>query len=123
LITTENGAAVTVRDLDHLEKARKIERSLAKLSPIEDLELFTEGVFGAAQQYIAYATQIHIGKHQDGHEGLTRFLRDNGLGDISEIFNTIDIIRQGRWYGRKGDSETVERLQKLLEEVKGWASA
>lgn len=39
-----------MKALDHLEKARKIERSIAKLDPIEDLELFAEGVFGAAQQ-------------------------------------------------------------------------
>lgn len=111
-----------MKELDHLEKARKIERSLAKLSPPDDLELFTEGIFGAAQQYIAYATQMKIGKHQDSHDGLSRFLRDNGFGDISELFNAIDIIRQGRWYGRKGDSETAERLLKILKQIKRWAS-
>lgn len=56
-----------MKELDHLEKARKIERSLAKLNPLDDLELFTEGIFGAAQHYIAYATQMKIGKHQDSH--------------------------------------------------------
>lgn len=111
-----------MKELDHLEKARKIERSLAKLTPEEDLELFTEGIFGAAQHYIAYATQTKIGKHKDSHEGLSRFLRENGFGDIGELFNAIDIIRQGRWYGRKGNSETAEHLQKLLEQIKRWAS-
>lgn len=54
---------------------------------------------------------------------MSRFLRDNRFGGISELFNAIDIIRQGRWYGRKGDSETAERLLKLLEQIKKWASA
>jgi hypothetical protein len=111
-----------MKDLDHLEKARKIEKSLAKLSPPNDLELFTEGIFGAAQHYIAYATQTKIEKHLDSHEGLSRFLRDNGFEDTSELFNAIDIIRQGRWYGRKGDSETAKQLQKLLEQIKKWAT-
>lgn len=111
-----------MREIDHLEKARKIEKSLTKLNPLDDLELFTEGIFGTAQHYIAYATQTKIMKHLDSHEGLSRFLRENGFGNISELFNAIDIIRQGRWYGRKGDSETAEHLQKLLEQIKKWAS-
>lgn len=47
---------------NHLKRARRIRRSLARLDPREDFELFVKGAFGACLHYIAYLSDARVGE-------------------------------------------------------------
>ena len=102
----------------HLEKARRLEASIEKLDSEEDWELVVEGIYGAMQHYIAVVCEKKIGKHIDTHKGLVRFLRENAMTDISNIFLNIDELRIGRWYGKKTNGETSKLAKELLGKIK-----
>lgn len=40
---------------------------------------------------------------------------------MAEVFESIDRLRAGRFYGKKRNGEVVVEMFKLLEEVKRWA--
>src|SRR3989338_134223 len=102
----------------HLEKAERIEASIEKLDGEKDWELIAEGAYGAAQHYIAFICEQKLGKHQETHKGLVKFLRENGLIDISNLFQQIDELRIGRWYGCNINGETSKLAFELLEKIK-----
>ena len=102
----------------HLEKAKRIEDSIAKLDKEKDWELIVEGVYGTAQHYIAFISEQKLGKHQETHKGLIKFLRENNLEGISNLFQQIDELRIGRWYGSKINGETSKLALDILEKIK-----
>ncbi|MBI2574294.1 HEPN domain-containing protein [Candidatus Woesearchaeota archaeon] len=102
----------------HLEKARRIEASIAKLDEEDDLEVIAESAYGAAQHYIACICQKKIGSHMETHKGLIRFLRENGLVELSNIFKNIEELRIGRWYGKKANGETANLAKELLGRIR-----
>lgn len=102
----------------HLEKAGRIESSIEKLDKEKDWELVVEGVYGAAQHYIAYISEQKLGKHQETHKGLIKFLRENNLEEISNLFMQIDELRIGRWYGGKINGETSKLAFEILNKIK-----
>jgi len=44
-----------------------------------------------------------------------------GEEEISERFINLDILRQERWYGGKGNGGIVKECLKIVEEIKRWA--
>jgi hypothetical protein len=48
------------------------------------------------------------------------FLRRHGEEEISLAFESIDGLRAGRFYGRKGNGEIVKRALENLEVIKKW---
>lgn len=103
---------------NHIEKAKRIEGSISKLDKENDWELIVEGIYGAAQHYIAFICQQKLGKHQETHKGLIKFLRENNLVDISNLFQHIDELRIGRWYGNKINGETSKLAFETLDKIK-----
>lgn len=102
----------------HLEKAERIVASIEKLDKENDWELIVEGAYGAAQHYIACICEKEIGKHLETHKGLIKFLRENNLVELSNLFQQIDELRIGRWYGNKINGETSKLAFKIIDEIK-----
>ena len=102
----------------HLEKAERIVSSIEKLDKENDWELIVEGVYGAAQHYTACICEKKLGKHLETHKGLIKFLRENDLVELSNLFQQIDELRIGRWYGSKVNGETSKLAFKILDEIR-----
>lgn len=108
----------------HLKKAESIQRSLKNLLPDNEgknVEAIVELCYGIVQHLIAYGMEHKYNKHLDSHTGLAKFLTENGEEKISERFIALDILRQGRWYGGKGNGEIVKECLKIVEEIEKWA--
>lgn len=101
-----------------MEKAKRIEASIEKLDKENDWELIVEGAYGAAQHYIACICEKELGKHLETHKGLIKFLRENNLVELSNLFQQIDELRVGRWYGNKTNGETSMLAFEVLEKIK-----
>lgn len=113
-----------MRSDGHLRNARELEasvRELAGLDPDKHIRLIVEGAFGAAHHYIAYGCDSKHGTHSDKHEGVPTILRRFGHSEIAKIFERLDTIRHGRFYGGKGNSETIGEILHLLDRIKEWS--
>ncbi len=107
----------------HLKKAKNIYTSLKKLLPDDEgknVEAIVELSYGIAQHLIAYGMEMKHNKHIDSHVGLAKFLIENGEDQISEWFINLNIFRQGRWYGGKGNGEIVKECLKIIKEIEEW---
>lgn len=102
----------------HLQKAERIRASIEKLDGEEDWELVVEGAYGAAQHYIACICEQKIGEHLETHKGLIKLLRENNLVKLSNLFQQIDELRIGRWYGGKVNGETSKLASEILDKIK-----
>ncbi len=109
----------------HLQRARALEETLDYLladpQPERHLATIAETAFGAAQQYIAYALEVRHGDHSDTHAGMSRRLRQYGYPEIANLFEEIDVLRMGRWYGRQGNGEAIRECRQLLSQIRDWA--
>lgn len=86
----------------HLEKAKRIEKTIRSLNPEFEWELIVEGAYGAAINYIAYIVETKTGTHKDTHKGLPRFLDENGYNELATLFRQLELHRRGGWYGGRG---------------------
>jgi hypothetical protein len=102
----------------HLLKAKREERSTAKLDSEEDAELIIEGIYGAAHHYIAYFLQMKHSEHSDKHDKDFLYLSKHGHRDVMSKFQTIDSLRTGNFYGTRTDGERVAQARRLLAEIK-----
>lgn len=102
----------------HLEKAERIQASIEKLDREKDWELIVEGAYGAAQHYIACICEQKIGRHLETHKGLIKFLRENNMVELSNLFQQIDELRIGIWYGGKINGETSRLAFEILKQMK-----
>lgn len=111
----------------HFQKARELEDTIEYLmsDPQKERHLasLVEDVYGAAQHLIAYALQTRHSTHLDTHAGVARLLREQGYGEIADLFSELDGLRMGRWYGGKGNGQVIERCRKILAQIRQWATA
>lgn len=107
----------------HLETAVQLEKSARQLlfAPEEHVKAIVELIFGSAHHYIAHGLDVKYGEHSDDHTRDAGVLRRVGELDIAQRFESLDRLRAGRFYGRKGNGETVAECIKLLEEIKTWS--
>lgn len=103
---------------EHLRKGKAIEKSIDKLDPEEDWQLIIEGVFGASIHYIAVVCEQRLGKYQETHKGLPRFLDENGLPEVATLFRELGMLRIGRWYGKKTNGKTAKLALEILKKIK-----
>jgi hypothetical protein len=102
----------------HLEKAKRIDKSQRNLDPETSWEAIIEIIYGAAFNYIAYMCEKELGEHLDTHKGLARFLDQNGLNDVAELFRTLDQDRVSKWYGGQDDGDAVRAARSILTKIK-----
>jgi hypothetical protein len=106
----------------HLETAKELEESAKALlsDPDKHTKAIVEILFGAAHHYIACGLERKHKGHSDHHADDSGLLRRRGEEEMAEIFESIDRLRAGRFYGKKRDGEIVTQMFELLEEVKRW---
>lgn len=110
----------------HLRKATEMQDTIQFLTSDPQKErhvaAIVETVYGAAQHLVAYALQTRHGSHLDTHAGMIRLLREQGYGEIADLFGELDTLRMGRWYGGKGNGQVIARCQTILAQIHEWAS-
>ena len=107
----------------HIQKAKRLERTIKKLDVENDWESIVEICYGISLNYIAIICEIKLKKHTDTHKGLPKFLDENDLSQLSTWFREIDALRQGRWYGGKHNGETAKIAISIIEKLKSEAES
>lgn len=108
----------------HLARAEEIERTVQTLMNLDaslHVATIVEGAYGAAQHYIAYGMQRHVGHHVDGHVGLIRALKGAGFASVATLFGQLERMRAGRWYGSQGNGGSAQAAVDIMEEIKRWS--
>ncbi|RMF91142.1 MAG: hypothetical protein D6733_01980 [Methanobacteriota archaeon] len=106
----------------HRETGNQLEESARELmaEPERHVKAIIELVFGAAHHYAAAGLEERYGEHPEKHQQIPGFLRKKGELEVSLAFESIDGLRAGRFYGRKGNGDIVKQAQKNLEVIKRW---
>jgi hypothetical protein len=105
----------------HLARGNEIRSSINSLEKNkENVSAIVELVYGCAFHYIAFASEKKFGTHLDIHNGLMRFLRERDEDKTADLFSDLETIRHGRWYGGKGNGDTIKKVLKILRIIEGW---
>jgi hypothetical protein len=107
----------------HRAKANEIKGSLERLLPDKEgqhVVAIVELSYGLLQHLISYGMELKYGRHLNSHVGVCKELRDLGEDHIAEIFESLDTLRAGRWYGGKGDGNVVNKCLEYIKEVEEW---
>lgn len=105
----------------HLKRANEIRYSISSLEKDEEnTSAIVELVYGCSLHYIAYASEKKFGTHFDIHTGLIKFLRNNNEDEIADLFSNLETIRHGRWYGGKGNGNTIKKVLEILDNIEVW---
>jgi len=110
---------------DHLHRARQLRRSLNRLLPDpegEHVAAVTELCYGLSHHLLAYGMERKHGLHKDTHIGLPRLLRQHAEDQMAMVFERLDQLRAGRWYGGRGDGEVVKECLRLIAQIEQWAT-
>jgi hypothetical protein len=108
----------------HLRKSEELWHSIEKLltEPEEDVVAIVELAFGMCHHLIACGAERRFGRHIDTHAGVSRLLRESGAHEVANAFEQLGTLRQGRFYGGKGDGPTVAKVMEIIETVRRWAT-
>jgi hypothetical protein len=106
----------------HRKKADELMHAIRKLAaePEEDVVATVELAFGLCHHLVACGMERRLGRHIDTHAGVSRVLREEGATDIANAFELLGTLRQGRFYGGKGDGPTVQKTLEIIETVQRW---
>ncbi len=106
----------------HLKKADEIKASIALLKEDETHVIaVVELTYGLAQHLIAYGLDNKCGEHRDTHHGTPALLRKHKQFEIVTLFERLDTLRHGRWYGGKGNGEVLKEALKIIDRIERWA--
>jgi len=107
----------------HLKKAKEIKESLEKLLPDPEgrnVVAVVELSYGLLLHLCAYGLEMKHNQHLDTHVGLPKLLRELGEIEVAKDFERLDTLRQGRWYGTKGNGEVVGECLAIIESIEEW---
>jgi len=106
----------------HRETGSQLEESAKELTidAEKHVKAIIELIFGAAHHYAAAGLEEKHGEHPEKHQQIPGFLRRHGEEKIVLAFESIDGVRAGRFYGRKGNGDAVKRALENLEVIKKW---
>ena len=106
----------------HRQAAEDIERTILSLQTAPyAARMIIEGAWGAAFHWIAFGCEIKHQSHRESHARLGSFLRSQGEGAVAELWENLERVRQGGWYGRSIEPERIQRALDLLENIRVWA--
>src|SRR5581483_1951117 len=88
-----------MREDGHHRAAEETRVARARLVLPDDIRACAELSFGIAFHVAAVGAHRHDGEHRDSHEGLARWLRQRGAHDASVVWEQIERLRVGHWYG------------------------
>ncbi len=109
----------------HKAKANEIKKSLQKLLPDpegEHVVAIVELTYGIVQHLIAYGMETKHNEHSDTHVGLPRLLRRFNEDKVAGLFERLDSLRQGRWYGSRTNGKVVKGCLEIIKEIQGWCA-
>lgn len=107
----------------HKKRAHEIEDSMLKLLPDPEgrhVAAIVELSYGLLQHLVAFGMENKHGRHLDTHVGLPAELRRSEESEIADIFETLDTLRMGRWYGSKSNGRVVKQCLEYIEKIKEW---
>jgi hypothetical protein len=107
----------------HAQAAGELRATRGRLLLPDDIRAYAELTFGVAFQLLAVGCQRQFGRHRDNHEGLARWLREQGEEEASGLWQELERARVGHWYGRHGNGDAAAWLDQLLERISAWAMA
>ena len=96
---------------------------MARLVKPDDVRAYVELGWGIGFHLIAAGAARRYGSHQENHQGLARWLRERGHGDVAGAWEELEALRGGRWYGRQGNGDAADRTDELLAQIDGWSVA
>ena len=102
---------------DHLTKAERLSKTRNKITSEEDWETFIENAYNTGIQLIAVICEKRFGEHLDTHKGIPRFLEKHGMEKLANKFRELDELRQGRWYGKQENGETMTRVKEIIKQI------
>ena len=108
---------------DHLKAAQELRATQSRLLNPDDVRTYVEVTLGIAQHLISCGLDRHHGDHPDLHSGMARTLRERGHPHVADALVEIEHLRLGRWYGRRGNGQTINRCNELLDLIETWAVA
>ncbi len=107
---------------DHLRKANEIKASIDILKEDETHVIaVVELTYGLSQHLIAYGLDNKYGEHRDTHHGTPALLRKHKEYEIATLFERLDTLRHGRWYGGKGNGEVLKEALKIIDQIERWS--
>lgn len=107
---------------DHLGKAKEIKASIELLKEDEKHVIsVVELACGLAHHLIAHGLEKKFGEHRDTHHGTPSLLRKHGQNEIAALFERLDTLHHGRWYGGKGNGEVLKEALKIIDQIERWA--
>ena len=109
----------------HKNKADELWHSIETLlsNPERNVIAIVELSFGMCHHLIAYGMESKHSRHLDTHAGVCRLLREVGANKIATAFEMLGSLRQGRYYGSKGNGDTVQKTLEIIDIIKDWASS
>lgn len=106
----------------HRQAAEDIEKTIIPLQTIPHAaRVIIEGTWGAAFHWIAFGCATKHKTHQESHARLASFLRRLEEKEVAAWWESLDKVRQGGWYGKGTDHDSVNLAIDLLERVRIWA--
>ncbi|MFQ5408481.1 MAG: hypothetical protein ACE5FI_08705, partial [Anaerolineales bacterium] len=112
-----------VKQGDHLKAAQELQATLSRLLKPDDVRTYVEVTLGAAQHLISFGLDRRFSEHPDHHAGMARTVRQRGHPSIADALVELEHLRLGRWYGHRGNGQTIERCDELLDLIETWAVA
>lgn len=109
----------------HRKKADELWHAIEKLTsePEEDVTAIVELAFGMCHHLAACGLERKFGHHVDTHVGVPRLLREHGATEIANAFDMLGSLRQGRFYGGKGDGPTVRKTLEIIDTIRKWVDS
>jgi hypothetical protein len=112
-----------VNEQGHRQAYSELRASRSRLDPVVDIRAYVELSQGLAIHLVGVGAWRHRGVDLDQHQGMARWLRQEGFASEATALATIETIRTGRWYGRQGNGNAAAELDKLLAQLETWALA
>lgn len=107
----------------HRQHAESLEQGINLMqSNLSTSVAIIESAWGGAYHWISYGCIQKHQQHRDKHQGLAAYLVKLGEQEVAEWWRNFEDLRQGGFYGSHAGANEVQKVLKLLEQVRTWAT-